>query len=65
MERFSENDFSSHHGATYMLAEDALRVLLALGGERFYVVEAVRNTEFLVFECAHDVVGQNLHALHY
>ena len=47
-----------------MLAEDAQRVLLALGGERVYVYEAVRKAELLVLECAHDVVGQNLHALH-
>ena len=65
MEKFSENEFSSHHGATYMLAEDAQRVLLALGREGVHVFEAVGNTEFLVFECAHDVVGQNPHALHY
>ena len=62
---FQKMIFSSHHGATYMLAEDAQRVLLAFGRKRLYVFEAVGNAEFLVFECAHHVIGQNLHARHH
>lgn len=54
-----------YHAATYVLAEDAQRVLLALCRKRLYVFEAVVNAEFLVFECAHHVIRQNLHALHH
>lgn len=55
----------SDNGAGEYVLEDLYGVLLALGAEGRNAVEGIGDAEFLVFEGAHGVVGQQLYSLHH